>query len=412
MLFFAARRSANVILDESFTAKIADFGETRYQESVQRGTSSLSLWRRDSDLMRHTHDTVDGAPMKYGTIPWASPEVVLGKDATMASDVFAFGLILWELVTFKEPFVLVARVKEQSRSRSSSGASISLDTTHAQSHDQHVVDIDHKFSLHNRPNRQERERRNQMRCVALGAWRCSLRNRSASNERAEPIVPPSCARVARRRPDTAVLPVAGEIAYTPRVSSQPLTNPLLVRQRSGSGDRHNAFQGGGGLEPSSPGLRPSSYSFDDMNIMGGVSGSARQLSPVIPVDISTQQQAIEYMVEQKYRPPLPVGVNTQLTSVSPLSLAPLCAQRLCQGMTPLGAISLSVFVDVGWHSFDVQLMQKCWQADPGSRPTFFDVAITLENVAVAIRGSSMDDDTSSTHTSFPCEVANMVCYSL
>ncbi len=43
-----------------------------------------------------------------GTAGWAAPEAMLGKDASKASDVFSFGMILWELLTYRVPSVLVS----------------------------------------------------------------------------------------------------------------------------------------------------------------------------------------------------------------------------------------------------------------------------------------------------------------
>lgn len=37
-------------------------------------------------------------------LPWTSPEVLLGKEATTASDVYAFGIILWQLITRLTPY--------------------------------------------------------------------------------------------------------------------------------------------------------------------------------------------------------------------------------------------------------------------------------------------------------------------
>lgn len=38
-----------------------------------------------------------------GNIPYAAPEVVLGKPCTVMADVFSFGVIAWEVVTHEAP---------------------------------------------------------------------------------------------------------------------------------------------------------------------------------------------------------------------------------------------------------------------------------------------------------------------
>ena len=59
------------------------------------------------------------ANMRFGTVGWASPELVVGnQEPSFASDAFAMGTLLWELATFKQPFLLVARREEGLRGRS------------------------------------------------------------------------------------------------------------------------------------------------------------------------------------------------------------------------------------------------------------------------------------------------------
>jgi serine/threonine protein kinase len=85
---FRPVQSMNVLLDESYNAKIADFGESIIERSNRSGT---------------------GAPqhVETGTAGWAAPETILGKEATKASDVFSFGVVLWELLTWRVPSVMI-----------------------------------------------------------------------------------------------------------------------------------------------------------------------------------------------------------------------------------------------------------------------------------------------------------------
>jgi serine/threonine protein kinase len=78
----------NVLLDETYNAKIADFGESIIERSNRHGT---------------------GTPqhVETGTAGWAAPETILGKEATKASDVFSFGVVLWELLTWRVPSVMI-----------------------------------------------------------------------------------------------------------------------------------------------------------------------------------------------------------------------------------------------------------------------------------------------------------------
>lgn len=78
----------NVLLDESYNAKIADFGESIIERSNRSGIG----------IAQH---------VETGTAGWAAPETILGKEATKASDVFSFGVVLWELLTWRVPSVMI-----------------------------------------------------------------------------------------------------------------------------------------------------------------------------------------------------------------------------------------------------------------------------------------------------------------
>lgn len=72
--------SKTVMLTENLNVKLINLGLQRLRSYVQ--------------VMLVTR--VDSA--------WTSPEQMTGKSPTPASDVYAFGIILWELCTLKEPF--------------------------------------------------------------------------------------------------------------------------------------------------------------------------------------------------------------------------------------------------------------------------------------------------------------------
>lgn len=84
-------KSLNVLLDEDYNALISDFGESAF-DNIGGKTD------RKSDTAIH------GEPI--GTAGWAAPEALNGA-VTKASDVFSFGVLLWELVTWRAPAVLV-----------------------------------------------------------------------------------------------------------------------------------------------------------------------------------------------------------------------------------------------------------------------------------------------------------------
>ena len=45
---------------------------------------------------------------ELGTAGWAAPEMILGQGASPASDVFSYGIVLWELLTWRVPSVMIS----------------------------------------------------------------------------------------------------------------------------------------------------------------------------------------------------------------------------------------------------------------------------------------------------------------
>src|SRR5205085_123043 len=73
-------KPANVLVTRS-GAKVLDFGLAKIQRSVAAAESS--------------HVTQEGVIL--GTLHYMSPEQVQGKEADTRSDIFAFGLVLYEM---------------------------------------------------------------------------------------------------------------------------------------------------------------------------------------------------------------------------------------------------------------------------------------------------------------------------
>lgn len=85
-------KSLNVLLDESWNAKITDFGETVVK----------------SQRTRSVHHDVQSR-QQLGTAGWAAPELVLAQPSDQSADVFSFGVVLWELMTWLPPSVIATR---------------------------------------------------------------------------------------------------------------------------------------------------------------------------------------------------------------------------------------------------------------------------------------------------------------
>ena len=72
-------KSDNLLVTADFTIKVADFGLTRFLSEGKQMT-------------------------QVGTPMWMAPEIIQGRQYTQKADVYAFGIILWEVLTRLEPY--------------------------------------------------------------------------------------------------------------------------------------------------------------------------------------------------------------------------------------------------------------------------------------------------------------------
>nr|GMD02913.1 lysm domain receptor-like kinase 3 [Ipomoea batatas] len=86
-------KSANILIDKNFRAKVADFGLTKLTEV---GSTSL-----------HTR--------LVGTFGYMSPEYAQYGDVSPKIDVYAFGVVLYELISAKEAIVKTNEVVSEAR---------------------------------------------------------------------------------------------------------------------------------------------------------------------------------------------------------------------------------------------------------------------------------------------------------
>src|SRR5262245_14999205 len=80
-------KPANIMIATDGRIKVLDFGLARTTEQA------IDITRTSSPL------TTEGTVM--GTVPYMSPEQVRGETLSPASDVFSFGIVLYELATGK-----------------------------------------------------------------------------------------------------------------------------------------------------------------------------------------------------------------------------------------------------------------------------------------------------------------------
>lgn len=95
----------NIIVGKFGEVLILDWGLAKLYKSTQEAPSEEFITDEDSEEESHPLHELTHTGKVVGTVTYMAPERALGHPATIQTDIYSLGVILYQLLTLKSPFV-------------------------------------------------------------------------------------------------------------------------------------------------------------------------------------------------------------------------------------------------------------------------------------------------------------------